>query len=643
MGADRKGPSNTGITGMRLELRRALVARAAQPPAPMPRRSSTKANVSGKRTVKKKDPAETHRPVAAAAAAPEPDGLVPERDEDVAGAPVAGGDREGPQESAAGDGDAEELAQKLRAEVRSRNDAYLRRIGKVALILAALSPLVVYAGFALECEESRCSFVRIGAEPRNVVIATAVVALGLLLLALVMHGSGGLRSLLIGEDGRFSTSHTQVAIWTLAIVFSTIFLILQAPASNSVGSGDRPPDPFELDVTYLLLLGGPFAAAGLARAAVQRKTDDQTLQRTEADETTPTDVLKNDDGKGDLIDVQFLAFNLVALIYFMVAMAREPTGLPTMPWGLVGLTSLGAIAYTGAKFAAANAPTITSVTKREGEGRLRPGDEVIIRGANLVPAGAAKEEMVALLRVKFGSSEVAAIPVGLPDGNFARDRLRARIPIDAAPPTVDVVAVTAAGMESNGHTIAIDADVPVITGAASLPVKPGGELVLTGRYFTQAGTDGRATVSFGGIPRAATSTRANQITVGVPPTVAGDTVTVEVIADGSTAASESVVLPVTPPPTLRSAVFRRRQDGLEITASGEFGPAGWDRHVLQVNGSKVDVDVEGSRFTVRGKVPENVVQQRRGGRGPHTAEVRVLDAVGRASEPMNAAVPAADR
>ena len=65
-------------------------------------------------------------------------------------------------------------------------------------------------------------------------------------------------ALLIGADGRLSTSKTQAVLWT--VILATVIVFLAGIVAFGPGSG---PDLFD-DThweQYLVLLGGPFAAA----------------------------------------------------------------------------------------------------------------------------------------------------------------------------------------------------------------------------------------------------------------------------------------------------------------------------------------------------------------------------------------------
>ena len=89
-------------------------------------------------------------------------------------------------------------------------------------------------------------------------------------LALVVHGlavaatggRAGITALVVGTDGRTSTSKLQATLWTFAIAFALLSLLI-ARKFASFSSG--------LQEEYLFLLGGPFAAAIAAKAITDTK------------------------------------------------------------------------------------------------------------------------------------------------------------------------------------------------------------------------------------------------------------------------------------------------------------------------------------------------------------------------------------
>src|SRR5215208_693404 len=83
-----------------------------------------------------------------------------------------------------------------------------------------------------------------------------------------------LAALVVGKDHRVSTSKTVVFAWTVAVAFGLLSLII------AVWLGDHGPWDAQvkrgLQEEYLLLLGGPFAAAILAKYAAVSQSDTKT-------------------------------------------------------------------------------------------------------------------------------------------------------------------------------------------------------------------------------------------------------------------------------------------------------------------------------------------------------------------------------
>lgn len=89
---------------------------------------------------------------------------------------------------------------------------------------------------------------------------------------------------------------------------------------------------------YLVLLGGPFAALVLARGIVSAKVQSGTIQKTVANDGTAKlrQALTSDDDNIDLVDSQYLIFNLVAFGYVIVGLAST-NRLPAIPGLLLAL------------------------------------------------------------------------------------------------------------------------------------------------------------------------------------------------------------------------------------------------------------------------------------------------------------------
>ncbi|MDQ3982985.1 MAG: IPT/TIG domain-containing protein [Actinomycetota bacterium] len=222
----------------------------------------------------------------------------------------------------------------------------------------------------------------------------------------------GVKALVIGFDGRASTSKLQVLLWTLAVLYAFAFLLVWGRSLGCGNEGDDNEDCVAaasargafgrvleepLETEYYALLGLPTAAAVAAKTLTQGKVARGELAKRSVDETGEkrggvgqaiAEVVSTDDGRTDLIDFQYFAFNLVSLSYFTIEFISRPArGLPELPPTLIALSGVAVAAYTGKKALEKNpVPAITTVIPRRvilsprttltvvGTGFGRPGD-----------------------------------------------------------------------------------------------------------------------------------------------------------------------------------------------------------------------------------------------------------------------------
>lgn len=215
-------------------------------------------------------------------------------------------------------------------------------------------------------------------------------------------------TIFLGADGRISTSKVQVWLWSVGLAYAALYLSVIAATNVSsnvqVFGGGRWDD-------YLLLLGGPFAAAILAKYTVTTKIDNGTLSKPTtavadpkakgADESNPASrdiggLVTNDAGNLDVVDAQYLLFNLVAFAYFAfvfiykladpaVPVSADKYTLPEIPGVLLALTGASAATYVGNKVVQSTRPRIVAIQPSTG---VKKDSDVIVLGANLTPAGA---------------------------------------------------------------------------------------------------------------------------------------------------------------------------------------------------------------------------------------------------------------
>jgi hypothetical protein len=147
---------------------------------------------------------------------------------------------------------------------------------------------------------------------------------------------------------------------------------------------------------YLLLLGGPFAAAIASKAIVSGKVQSGALTkptRKQGSAGKPNgrigEAFSDDQGNADLVDTQYLLFNFLALVFVIGGFVADPSGgVPTIPALLVGLTGVSAAAYVSKKAVVGDVPSVTSVIPARGP----EGTPVRVFGQNLLhPLDATKD------------------------------------------------------------------------------------------------------------------------------------------------------------------------------------------------------------------------------------------------------------
>ncbi len=197
--------------------------------------------------------------------------------------------------------------------------------------------------------------------------------------AAVRARQAGLKSLVIGADGRASTSKLQAVMWTYALLLVLLYmLVLNRTLWHGAATPSPPSGAFDAFVhspfqpEYFALLGLPVAVAVAAKALTTGKTASGQLTKSASESrglaAGLAEIVSNDTGQADLVDLQYFAFNVVALLYFFVQFATVTTidpskGLPTIPSTLLALAGVSTTGYLVKKALETGvAPTITSVS-----------------------------------------------------------------------------------------------------------------------------------------------------------------------------------------------------------------------------------------------------------------------------------------
>ncbi|MFV0433649.1 MAG: hypothetical protein ACK5LO_06705 [Leucobacter sp.] len=310
------------------------------------------------------------------------------------------------------------VAAELSATAKKENEEYLTKIGRRTFRWSlGVIIVVLVAGVFLRFEAGGVKRVQPGAVWSDIwagraplaIAAAAALALWLVLSALsvLKQKDGGLVRMLIGADGRMSTSYFQAWVWTLTLVWALLFFVLLTFTGRGFAeiAGDDGGIPLNAD--YLLLLGGPFAALVVVRQIDQSKIANQELQKPIASTTDVTDLFSSDSGRADLVDMQYLLFNVVALLVFCSELWKDQSRLPDIPDAIMMLTSGAALGYIARKAVQGDKPTVTSVIPEPGGQALITGSTVLVQGANFIPAGADYTESLLAVRVKFDAQTVS--------------------------------------------------------------------------------------------------------------------------------------------------------------------------------------------------------------------------------------------
>ena len=289
----------------------------------------------------------------------------------------------------------------------------------------------------------------------GVYLVAAGVVLGLLVLVEVVARLAHKRFLstvVLGMDGRTSTSKTFIFMWTLLIGWALIALLIAGEllgmhpcvppsdvANAAIQCKARADDVGLLQVgwqhflhaglsgSYLVLLGVPAAAAVAAKGITQSEVTGSGFKMPNTKSGPDlaarlAEIFSADDGTTDIGDFQYMIFNLVAAVYFVVQFVNpDGSGLPTMPDTLLGLTSVSAGLYVGKKAVTNSQPSVTGVFPQPVQANLR----FTIMGEGLVADPSSPTELAPQVTIdgvpalgvsSVGASLTAVLPPTLTGG-----------------------------------------------------------------------------------------------------------------------------------------------------------------------------------------------------------------------------------
>lgn len=297
---------------------------------------------------------------------------------------------------------------------------------------------------------------------RTAGLLAGVVVGGALTAASWFHRArGGVLAPVIGEDNRLSTSRAVAAGWVLFVAYAVLVLAGRLAAASDHTERDALVSGLGLArgagvVSVLAVVCG---IAVLVRRVVGLRVLGQRLQKVRADRPRAADLLTDDAGRGTFADIQYVVISAVALVFAAVRLARRPDQLPDLPWGLAVVVLVSAATYLAGKYAEGGRPVILSVVRAREAGDLdapiRTGDDIEIRGAGFVPAGAQGADRLSRMVVRIGAVNVHVplVPVTGGFSNPTDTALTVPVPADVEPGRVEVQLVTAAGVETNRYSI----------------------------------------------------------------------------------------------------------------------------------------------------------------------------------------------
>ncbi len=241
-----------------------------------------------------------------------------------------------------------------------------------------------------------------------------------------------------GRDGRLSTSTALALAWTVILVWLLLAVLgYGLTAGGGVAYFRGADGPLStLTTVYLPLLGGPYVALIAAKTVVGLRVANGSLAKpaakpTESGRRPLRELIANDSGRTDLVDLQYVTLSAVTMLYVVLFfLADVGDGLPHLPAEMWALTGAPAGAYLVNKIAVRPNPVITNVSVE--------GARLTVEGGGFAPDPAGAP---ALLTVDDTALPATADPL--------TGTLTAPLPDTRTPPFT--VVVTARGLRSDPY------------------------------------------------------------------------------------------------------------------------------------------------------------------------------------------------
>jgi hypothetical protein len=217
--------------------------------------------------------------------------------------------------------------------------------------------------------------------------------IGALILIWLLYGLLAHRwnpgDIVMGSDGRPSTSKLQLLLWTGVIFFSYVAIYAARVQQGRIEAiGDVPAN-------VLIALGMSAVTMAGAKAITASYLREGRVDKAAEDAKGAGAVIEKDDGEPDLTKFQLLGWTLIAMVVYLVAVfdrlgtihglkaMDEPLGLPDIDAALMVLTGLSTGTYLGKKLVTTDTPRLLEVQPVNGP----PNQEVTLTGQLLGDLG----------------------------------------------------------------------------------------------------------------------------------------------------------------------------------------------------------------------------------------------------------------
>lgn len=241
-----------------------------------------------------------------------------------------------------------------------------------------------------------------------------------------------------GRDGRLSTSIVLALAWTVILVWLLLAILgYGLTAGGGIAYFRGADGPLStLTTVYLPLLGGPYVALIAAKAVVGLRVEHGSMAKpaakpTESGRRPLRELIANDSGRTDLVDLQYVVLSAVTMLYVVLFyLADVGGGLPRLPAEMWALTGAPAGAYLVNKMAVRANPVITNVALE--------GGRLTVEGGGFTPDPAGPPPLLTV--------DDTPLPTGT---DPLTGSLTATLPAPGTPPFT--VVVTARGLRSDPY------------------------------------------------------------------------------------------------------------------------------------------------------------------------------------------------